>query len=212
VFSNLENKTISNDIAATRYIDNNIMLFEEYSQEDINKEHNKLKNFIDETVVYIDNQQYDLYAAIGNLIYESLNKKNPNVDLIHESFVIVLENMKKDKTKEVIKEEKSFDLPKEIDSELLIEHAFNKYKEKYSTLTESETELVKKLAFSLPQERKKMFENLKKENISILESTDKTGIEDKIHGSIDKIQKMPYNESTVIKDIMSLYELKNNIS
>ena len=37
VFNNLENKTIENDLAATRYIDSNIKLFEVYTIDEIDR-------------------------------------------------------------------------------------------------------------------------------------------------------------------------------
>jgi hypothetical protein len=209
VFDRLENKTISSDIAATRYIDNNLSLFEGYSQKEIETEHQKLKDFVDENVAFVDQEKYELYKSIGSLISETLNKTNPDVDLIHESFTTVLNHIKKEKE---INEEKTIDFPKEIDSERLIEHALNKFTKKYESLNEEDLKLIKNIVLSSEDGRKSLFETLKTDNISLLKSTQKDGMEDKIHETIDKINKMEFNNETSIKDIMSLHELKSNMS
>ena len=46
VFNNIENKHIENDLTATRYIDNNIKLFEVWTLQEVEKEHDKLKPFL----------------------------------------------------------------------------------------------------------------------------------------------------------------------
>ena len=209
VFDRLENKSISSDIAATRYIDNNLSLFEGYSQKDIEKEHEKIKHFVDESVAYLDKEKYDLYSSIGSLIYETLNKSNPDVDLIHESFTTVLNHVKKEK---IVKEEKPLGLPKEISGEQLIEHALAKFEEKYDSLNEEDISLIRKIVLSSNEDKKSLFESLKTENVSLLESTQKDGMEDKIHETVEKINKMEFKNETSIKDIMSLHELKANMS
>jgi hypothetical protein len=208
VFDRLENKTINNDVAATRYIDGNLGLFESYSQENINEEHIKIKNFLDETVMLIEDKKYKLYVAIGNLIYETLNKTNPNVDLIHDSFTTVLNHIKKDK---IIKEEKLIEIPKEINSDKLIEVALNKFTEKYNVLEQSDMKLIKTLIMSEDNDKKSLFESLKSENISLLEESEKNGMEDKIHKTIDKIKNMEYSDDSSIKGIISLHQLKKDL-
>lgn len=207
VYNRLENKTIDNDISATRYIDTNLSLFESYSQKDIDIEHYKIKDFIDETVTLVDNKKYNLYIAISNLIYETLNKKNPDVDLIHDSFTTVLNHIKEEK---VIKEEKQIEIPKEINSNKLIEVALDKFTEKYGSLEESDIKLIKSVIFS-KDNNKSLFESLKTENIGLLEESDNKGMEDKIHETIDKIKKMEYSEDTSIKGIISLHQLKKDL-
>ena len=70
VFSNIENKHIENDLIATRYIDNNIKLFEVYTLDELEREHQKLKLFLTEDV-QVDDNKVQLYIAVGNLIKES---------------------------------------------------------------------------------------------------------------------------------------------
>lgn len=209
VYDRLENQTISNDISATRYIDNNLSLFENYSQEDLDKEHDKIKHFIDETVSLIDTNKYNLYESIGSLIYETLNKNNPDVDLIHESFTVVLSHLKEEK--EVKKVEDKVVIPEGVDSERLIGVALNTFSKKYEALGESDISLIKNIVMADEKERKFMFEGLKNENVALLEGTEKNGMEDKIHETIDRIKKMEYKDDSSIKNILSLHQLKSDL-
>jgi len=211
VFDRLEKKHISNDMAATRYIDNNLSLFEGYTQEQLIQEHNKIKKFVDKNIAFIDDNKYNFYVALGNLISETLNDSNPDVDLIHESFTTVLNHVTEEK--EVVVEEKvnELQIPKEVAPEKLIEVAINKFSEKYASLTEDDMRLIKNIASSNDRGRNDLFETLKKDNLRLLESTNKEGVEDKINGTIDKIKKMEFKNESSIKDIMSLHELKMNL-
>ena len=97
IFNNIENKEIDNDLVATRYIDNNIKLFEIFTVDEINNEHKKLSKFINKKIK-LDEEKVKLYNSITNLIIESVSDtENIDVDQIHESFTHVLTHIKKDK-------------------------------------------------------------------------------------------------------------------
>lgn len=206
VFERLENKTITNDIGATRYIDNNLSLFESYSKENLEVEHSKLKRFVDDTA--IDAEKANLYEAIGNLISETLDKTNPDVDLIHDSFTTVLNHIKEEK---IVVEHKLVEIPKEMNGDALIETALSKFTEKYEALEEADVKLIKSIVMSDEENKQSLFESLRTENISLLKETKKEGIEDKIHETIDKINKMEYSEESSFKNIISLHQLKKDL-
>ena len=132
VFNNIENKCIESDIAATRYIDNNIKLFEVYTIQEIDKEHEKLTSLYEEVPAFysqIEQDKLKLYEAIDNLIRESLQDyDNINVDNIHESFTLVLNHIKTPR-KSLIE---NVDV-KPINEDV-IEIAVNKFNEKYESL------------------------------------------------------------------------------
>src|SRR5689334_13473106 len=71
IFENLENKHITNDALATRYIDENIKLFEQFSKKEMVEAHNKLVDFMDESFLDIDPKKSKLYEAIDNLLFET---------------------------------------------------------------------------------------------------------------------------------------------
>jgi hypothetical protein len=212
VFNNLENKNIENELIATRYIDNNIKLFEVYTISEIERERGKLSKFLLENVVpTITNADYnlkriELYNAIDNLITESLTDyDNINVDDVHDSFTVVLNHIKSPK-KQLIESKELKPV-----NEHVIEIAINRFNEKYDTLNESDKSLLKKLIKSNDVEKQELFEEYKTEMLTILEGVDKSKYEEMARKAITKIMGMKYNSNTINDDIISLHEFKKEI-
>lgn len=207
LFENLSNKSIENDVVATRYIDNMVKLFENYSIEEINSEHNKLNEFISESdLSNISTKVLSLNESIHNLVTESLKKDNSvDIDLLHESFTNVLGHIKSNKIDPVIVENKNNDnvLNKDV-----VNIAINKFNEKYDMLGEDDKTLLTLLTKSTKEEKKSLFENYKIDVKSILTNLKNDETKDKIDESLSKIDKMDYNNKTINDDIITLYELK----
>lgn len=208
VFNNIENKEIENELLATRYIDNNIKLFEIYTIDEINDEHKKLESYVKDYSV--DNEKIKLYEAINNLILNSVNTyDNVDVDKIHESFITVLNHVKTIKPKNI--NENTDD----ILNEEIINIAISKFNEKYYTLHENDRELLKRIIKSNTTEKKEMFESYKKENLVILNELSKKENDnntlDKINKTISKINDFHYNIETINESIVDLYELKKGL-
>ena len=168
VFSNIEGKHIDNELSATRYIDNNVKLFEIYTIEEIDAERAKLKQFIDENEIQYDNDRIKLYQAIDNLIYESLESYNEiDVDKMHESFSMVLDHIKAPK-KTLLE---NVDVQPVNDD--VIEMAVEKFNERYASLDEGDRKLLQTLIKTNKEEKKELLETYKKDSLAILESVDK---------------------------------------
>lgn len=205
VFNNIENKHIENDVAATRYIDNNIKLFEVYTIEEIDREHEKLFPFLSENIS-VNDEKVKLYNAIDTLITESLNDyNNINVNNIHESFTIVLNHIKEPKKSLV----ESVDI-KEINEDV-IEIAVNKFNEKYESLNEEDKNLLKVLIESNSDEKKTLLETYKNETLAILENHNKDVTNNKIAMAIQKIKEMTFKADSVDDNIISLHEFKKEL-
>jgi hypothetical protein len=205
VFNNLETKHIDNDVIAARYIDNNIKLFEIYTNKEIEREHEKLKPFLTEDI-QVDDSKVQLYIAINNLIKESLNNyEDVNVDVIHESFETIMGHIKSPKTSEIENPESKFI------NEDVIEIAVNKFNEKYDSLNEEEKQLLLTLIKSTPSEKETLLESFKNEGLSILEGLNKESVKDSVAKAIQKIKEMKFNPQTADDDIISLFELKKSI-
>jgi hypothetical protein len=204
VFDNIENKTISEDIKAMRYVDNNVKLFETYTMRELDAEHAKLKRFIKkEDVKKIDKYRLKLYESIGNLVQESLKiSTDVDVNIIHESLDFVIDHIKKGK----ISESKAVE---ELYDDEVIEIAMNRFNETYSELNESETEFLRKVINCTDKEE--MFNELISENILLLKNINDGKIEGKITKTIDRINEMKYSEQTFDDDILKLYDLKMGI-
>jgi len=206
VFNNLEKKHIENDLAATRYIDSNIKLFEVYTIQEIDIEREKLKPFISEQTKPIDIDEIRLYFAINNLIRESLNDYDDiDTDAIHESFEIVLNHIKSPK-KQLVESHEIKPVNEEI-----IEIAIGKFNEKYSTLNENDRTLIKKLVKSNDIKKTELLEEYKNECLIILEAKNNDKIADKIATTIKKIREMSYDSKTIDDSIISLHEFKKEL-
>jgi hypothetical protein len=206
VFNNIENKHIENDVTATRYIDNNIKLFEVYTIQEISDERKKLNAFITEEKIPVDNNKIMLYNAIDNLIKESINDPNKiDVDNIHESFTFVLNHVKQPKKK----------LNENVEvmeiNEHIVEIAVNKFNEKYKSLNEEDSGLFQKLITYNDTEKEELLEYYKDENLVILEGFNKDNVKDNIAKAIQKIKEMKYNRDNINDDIISLHELKKEL-
>lgn len=207
VFNNMEDKYIENDIAATRYIDNNIKLFEVYTIEEIEKEREKLLPFISESHKLNNNdERIKLFNAVDNLIEESLKRSDEiNVDSIHESFTYVLNHIKTQKKQLVEGVE-----VKEIDDNI-IEIAVDKFNEKYESLNEDDKNLLQTLIKANDEEKSKLLETYKNDTLQILEGINKENTKDNVAKAIKKIKEMTYRKDNVDDNIISLYELKKEI-
>jgi len=211
VFNNIENKHIESDLAATRYIDNNIKLFEVYTIEEIEREHEKLIPLIEADLFNLlpenYSHKYNLYCAIDNLIKESLiDYDKVDVDDIHESFTVVLNHIKTPKN--LITE--NVDIKDEINDDI-IEIAINKFNEKYFSLNEGDRNLFLQLIKSTDNEKLELLETYKTESIALLENVNNTNSKDGIAKAIQKINEMSYKKDSVDDDIISLYELKTGL-
>jgi hypothetical protein len=201
IFENIENKFIDNDVIATRYIDNNIKLFEKYSIEDINIEHNKLLEFINDT--NINTNKKKINESIHDLIIESnIKNTDPNIDLLHESFINVLNYLKTNNKENVIIENNETNFNNSI-----VEIAISKFNDKFNELGNDDKDLFKILTKSSKEEKKSIFEKYKSDIKVILENANNNEIKERIDESINKIDKMEYNYKTINDDIITLFEL-----
>jgi hypothetical protein len=206
VFNNIENKHIDNELVATRYIDNNIKLFEVYTIEEIDAEREKLNAFISEENLPVEDNRVQLYTAIDRLITESLNDYDKiDVDAIHESFSFVLNHVRTAK-KNLIE-----NVDVEPINEDVIEIAIDKFNEKYNSLNEDDKNLLHTLIKSNNKEKEELLEAYKNESLSILEGLNKESVKDSITKAIEKIKEMVYKEDKVDEDIISLHELKKEL-
>jgi len=208
VFNNLNSKHIENELLATRYIDNNIKLFEIYTIDEINTENEKLKNILPINENQLSNKEnVDFFNAVDILIKESVRHPSKvNINLQHESFGIVLKHIQKPKEKII----ESDDL--KMINEDVIEIAVAKFNEKYEKLNENEKQLFQKLIKTSDLEKKELLETYKKDTLNILEKNqDKEHVKENITKAIKKINEMEYKEDNVISDIIDLHELKTKL-
>jgi len=209
VYNNIEGKHIENEVLAKEYIDNHIKLFEVYTIEEIDAEHQKLDTFINENkgepmeVGIIEMDKIKLYDGINTLVTESLKlSEDVDVDAIHEAFSFVLNHVKLPR-KALLE-----NVDVEPVNEDVLEIAVEKFNEKYADLNEEDRELLKTLIKSSSKEKEALLETMKSENIAILEGSQNDSLNDGITKAIQKIKEMVYNAKNVDDDILGLHTFK----
>jgi hypothetical protein len=212
-YKNLENKHIKEENSAARYIDECLSLFDKYTRKDYIKAHSQLEVFN-----VNENCECKLYRHIDTLLYESLpmiEDEITDVDVLHESFEFVLNHIQTNQPKQQLKESKFDKIKSYFTKEEVLKKSIENFNQKYSNLNESERTIVTVLTRGTLTNKKELFEGLKDENTKLLmkqlASSTNDIINDRIKKSIDKINKMSFTESTPNKDILKLYNLKNNI-
>lgn len=210
VYNNIETKHIENELLAKEYVDNNIKLFEVYTIEEIEAEHEKLAEFFQRDIISklteYNLEKVDLYNAIDTLITESLKlTEDIDVDNIHESFTLVFNHVKSPK-KALIE-----NVDVEPVNEDVLEIAVGKFNEKYASLDESDKDLLRTLIKADWREKKALLETYKTETLAILEDIDKESVKDNIAKAIEKIKEMVYFGKSVDDDIIGLHNFKKEL-
>lgn len=209
-FKNIENKHIINDVVATRYIDESISIFNKYTKDEILNECAKLDKF---NINGFDCENANLYESINTLILHSSKSDDmPDVDIVHEAFVTVLDYIKTDKNKDLT-ESKVIDFNYEyFTPETVIGVALNKFNEKFNSLDEREKKILQVLTFGDKQDKVTIFETLRKENLAKLQEMKGDDIQDKITETISKIEKMGSEDNVIAENTINLFELKKNLA
>lgn len=205
VYSNIENKIETDISKATLFVKENIELFSKFKKSDIIKENTKLKSLLDSNKIIEENS--DLYESLNTLI---ISDKTPeNVDNIVESTTKVVNYILNNKSKENFER---IDLPNSVLTSLMVE----KYNQKYSSLEESEKEILKTLINSDEIGKKDIYGKLISECVDLVNerlNTDDLEVKDKLLRVKDKLlrYKQEINED-FIKNISKLIELKTNLT
>lgn len=206
VFNNINGKHIENDIIASRYIDNNIKLFEIYTLQEIEKEHEKLIPFINENVTPYNESKILLFDAIETLIKESVKCPDEiDVDSVHDAFTLVLNHIKTPPKQNI--ENDNY----ENISEDVIDLAIDKFNKKYKTLEDDSKNLLQQIIMADEIEKKTLLETYKRDTIAILEKINGENEKENIGKAIQKINEMVYEKDTVDNYIISLHELKKEL-
>lgn len=207
-YNNLNEKVIESDLIASRYIDNNIRLFEMYCIDEVNTEHKKLTDLIEKYNINInlsDKAELKLISSINNLIIETITDYDEvDVDVMHESFEYVLSHLKKPKNRSNLSIDKYI-------NEDVIDLAINKFNDKYLSLNEQEKGLINELVGSTYDKKVDLFENYKTTIVKFLNDNRDTDSKDYIDKTIIKIESMDMDENSINENIISLYDLYDSL-
>lgn len=201
IYKSLENKTINDDLSASRYIDECLKLLSKFNKEDYFNSRKLVESFIGDIKVS------KLHQNIDTLIFESISEL-PNIDKLHESYEFILDYVKNNKKTKITESSKLSNISKYITKEAILKKAVETFNTKLAELTESERELFNILINSDEVKKVSLFEGLREDTNRLLlnQTTHNTNelVQDKIKKSLDKINKMSH---TSRKDIIDLYSL-----
>lgn len=217
IYKNIENKNISDDVLATRYIDENISMLKNYTKKEIIEENNKLNKFTSDEYS-IDESKLKLYESIESIILEnSKDSKYKNIDKIHESFEYILKHIKDNKNN-IIQENKSiFEEYKDkyLNTDFIFNSAVNNFNKKYSHLSEGEKRILKVIINENEDNKEIIFNELINETIikvdNTLKSEENPDISNKLYKVKEKINEMKFNKETLIDDLVKLNNLKESL-
>lgn len=164
VYSNIENKLESDAMSANLFVSENIKLLEKFKASDIIKENKKLlalSKDIDSKLTESYNDSLSiLHESISNIIFV---KRTPNnIDEITKNTKNILDYISGNKAKEITE---AIDLPLSMVSTLMVD----KYNEKYSSLDESEKEILKTLIDSDDIKKKEIYTSTIRECIGLID-------------------------------------------
>lgn len=234
IIDNIEKIHIPNEDLAIKYIDENVKLLKDagYTKELFEAENRKFLPLV-EGVQFATTDKKELYEKIHTLLYESLSgKKTTNVNKLHESFSYVLEYIKNNNKKPIVETVELPPIAQDVAvNEFIVKTSIHEFNEKYGKLlSEDEMTIFKSIVDNSIDTQRSTFFTLRESTVSSLKnylselsSKDKTGTPiheqreldeyiDKTKNTITNIEKLPFNESTYMKDVLDLVSLKNDLS
>lgn len=185
------------------FINNIVNLFEGISKEVYIEEHEKLNNFINENNIKFD-EPCLVSESVSTIISNHYNK-NVSPDKLVESYKFISEALS-----HVVNEGIEMDEGIEM-NETIIKIAINKFNEKYKELNEADMALVKRVVLSDLNEQEVFFNEFKNENIKLLEEIEGNELDDKINGTITKINEMKFDSNNFHDSLYGLIGLNKKI-
>lgn len=206
VYDNIENKIEENEFKANLFLQENIALFNKYSKDEILEANIKLAQPILSEQLSETYENQKLHEDICNLIF--LKTDTNNIDTIVESISSIVNYIKSNKAKVV---NECIDLPNSMLTSIMVD----KYNEKYSTLDESEKQVLKVLIESDDEKKKEVYSVILRECIDLIDvKLVESDLEakDKLLRVKDKLlnDKKEVNED-FNKNISKLIELKKSL-
>lgn len=215
VYKNIENNTIKSEIRANDYLKESISLFNKFTNDkSLVSENKKLVTILNDHGVDLKGLgKKDLHSNLEIVL--STDLKASTLNKIEESKSKLIEWLMSEK-KPIILEDNEGYVKEGVNTKKFLEIVTNKFNEKYSDLTEQEKSILKVLRENDTQEGEKVINTLVKETISIVNTKinshkDNINIKEKLLETKDLIYSMLEDTEGLNKNILKLYDLKNNL-
>jgi hypothetical protein len=202
-FENLKKNNLNYN-ESIRFIDENIKALSKIDKKILTEELNKLKKFNLDNIS-ISDDELKINKSINTLIEESVIKDITNVNYLHESVNILIESL----TKEVKNINDNIDETNVYNIDDIFNVAKIKLQEKFSKFGETELKILNSFIENNKENQKKLFENYKIETKKYLLQEKDNITSEVLSQTFEFIDKLNFNEKTIIDDFSKLFEIKN---
>lgn len=219
IYSNIEEANINDRTEAFEFIKENLSYLDDIHPQSIFNENTKFTKKLNEEmdkelqsyIEYKDNDDVkEVHENLSKLIHLQKNPSNLNerTNLMSKVADFIQNNQKKE-----IKEDTEFIKDQNVPSDVLIKFAADKFNKKYNNLNESEKKIVKTIINGNEDEKKKVFEDTKKECVDEIdkmleESNDDLETKNKLLKAKDRLLRMEYDADSFPKTMNKMLTLK----
>lgn len=205
IYNNLQNKKFDDPSDAKEYIKENIELLKSLDKKHITVGNDYFSKLLKGVKIIKENETF--YNDINFLV--NSEKNATNIDKIQESINNLTKKMLEKEEETVVTE--SIHLPPSMYANILV----NKFNTKYSEITESEREILKTVLNGTKEDKKSLFESVKRDCIDNIdnklnESSD-VEIKDKLLKVKDKLLNTDFDYQNFNSQISKIYNLKESI-
>lgn len=204
IFENLSKNDMEYS-ESLRYIDENMNSLKKYSKKEIINENKKLQKF-DLKDIKLNQNKINLNKNIHNIINESVLKKIPNINILHESTNYLVTSLT---TKKILKESIERNEYKLDD---FINVVKRKLDESFESYDNDEIEFLYAYMNENNEKVRDLFEGFKQKAKNILNENKQNISADMFEKSINYIDGMLYEDKTVIDNLEKLLEFKNLVN
>ena len=216
VFKNIEDGKFTKERLAERYIAQNMKILESLSWDAILEANRTLRiGLLENSHVEGSKDKSNLYENIHTLIEANIRKTFVNVDLSEAAYENVLSYLMSERAdkKQVVTEEN--DNPKLLSWNFVTKLAVNNFNERYSHLNESEMSLLK-ILLSTEDNKKNHLQDLKAENLKLIDSLLSEGVDDKsietsLNSFKNKLTTITSDNGNLDESIINCAELKDEL-
>jgi hypothetical protein len=206
IYSNLQNRKFDDSSEAKEYIKENITLLKSLNTNHIKGGNEYFSKLLKGVTLVKENQLF--YNDIDFLL--KTDKNASNIDKIHESINNITKRMLEKDVEETVVTE-SIGLPPSMLANILA----SKFNSKYSEINETEREIIKTVLNGNKDDKKSLFESVKRECIDNIdtklnESSD-IEIKDKLLKVKDKLLNTNFDYENFNSQIGKIYNLKESI-
>ena len=201
---NLEDTTLSTEVAAKEFIKENIEFIKLTDEESLINSISKVGSLVSGEV-----DTNILHNAIHDLVFTERTLEG--LPIIYEAMDTLAKHILTEKNRAKLNINAEYE---SVDSNKLIDIAVNKYNRRYADLSETEKNIVR-LSLLDSDIKETAFNDMVSENLSNINDNlierDETNVREKLKQTKEKLSSMSYNEDSFVDDMAKLSTLKDTV-